>query len=62
MFKSLYRQMFVNLTKIFSFYLMNQIKISVQTKKEVIVIADFKAENSKEISVRVGQRVFVSKI
>jgi hypothetical protein len=41
---------------------MNQIKISVQTKKEVIVIADFKAENSKEISVRVGQRVFVSKI
>ena len=62
MFKSLYRQMFVNLTIIISFYLMNQIKISVQTKKEVIVIADFKAENSKEISVRVGQRVFVSKI
>jgi hypothetical protein len=47
---------------IISFYLLNQIKISVQTKKEVIVIADFKAENSKEISVRVGQRVFVSKI
>ena len=62
MFKSLHRQMFVNLTIIISFYLMNQIKISVQTKKEVIVIADFKAENSKEISVRVGQRVFVSKI
>ncbi len=54
--------MFVNLTIIISFYLMNQIKISVQTKKEVIVIADFKAENSKEMSVRVGQRVFVSKI
>ncbi len=48
MFKSLYRQMFVNLTIIISFYLMNQIKISVQTKKEVIVIADFKLKIQKK--------------